>query len=206
MSTLTALGLLTHGHIHPVAVGLAAATILMSLARMIVTYREADDLAGSHQLALTDDLTGLGNRRALYVRSESVLAEPDIHAALLLLDLDRFKHVNDTLGHPAGDELIREVAHRLTHLVREQDTVARLGGDEFGIILTDIKSEESVRTLCLRILESVRSPFEIAGALAHVGVSIGVALLAPHHRGLDDWMGSADRAMYVAKAASRARY
>ena len=115
-ASLCAVALLVYDHahaLHPVAVALAAATIVAAIGRLIVSFREVTTLAHSHQLALTDELTGLGNRRAFYEHVDSHLAgEPDRTGALLLLDLDRFKEVNDSLGHHAGDDLLRQVATR----------------------------------------------------------------------------------------------
>ena len=130
VSTLGALALLvfSRGHrVHPIAIGLAAGTVLAALARMTVTFREVTHLAGSHELALTDELTGLGNRRAFY---DAVLSEVGAtsgggrrRSALLLLDLDRFKEVNDSLGHHAGDKLLEQVARRLAASVHGERTV-----------------------------------------------------------------------------------
>jgi diguanylate cyclase (GGDEF)-like protein len=196
----------------PILAGSLALFALLSIWLILRIRRETLQLqaseAQSHHLAFHDVLTGLPNRALFNDRLEMALsrARRGHKMALLLLDLDRFKHVNDTLGHLAGDELIREVAHRLTRLIREQDTVARLGGDEFGILLTDIRSDENVRTLCLRILEAVRDPFEIAGSLAHVGVSIGVVHAPAAGTERVDLLRKADIALYRVKDEGRFDY
>src|SRR5207244_3877902 len=111
LATLCAVTLLVYSNsndVHPIAISLAAATVVASLGRMIVSFREVTTLAHSHQLALTDELTGLGNRRAFYEQVQVRMAAlpDDLPSALLLLDLDRFKEVNDSLGHHAGDDLL----------------------------------------------------------------------------------------------------
>ncbi|MBV9871881.1 MAG: GGDEF domain-containing protein, partial [Frankiaceae bacterium] len=200
VSTLCALGLLIYGDIHPIAVGLAAATILVALGRLIVTFREAAVLADSHQLALTDDLTDLGNRRALYVRSEQVLAEDEARAALLLLDLDRFKEVNDSLGHHAGDELLRLVAGRLRAAVPSTDSLlVRLGGDEFAVLLLGAEQNIAER-VALDIRDELTSPFALEDVSVQVNASIGVAIAPQHGRDMAGLLRHADIAMYRAKS------
>ena len=148
-ATLIAVSLLVFASandLHPVAVALAAATVMAALGRLIVTFREVRNLAHSRQLALTDELTGLGNRRAFYEQVEAHTRSmgPDGTGALLLLDLDRFKEVNDSLGHHAGDDLLRLVAVRLSDcLDSSKDLLARLGGDEFAIFLGEVGAEEA---------------------------------------------------------------
>jgi diguanylate cyclase (GGDEF)-like protein len=164
--------------------------------------------AQAQHLAFHDVLTGLPNRALLNDCLDQALArarrgEP---VAILLLDLDRFKHVNDTLGHFAGDALIRDFAGRLTNLVDEDDVVARLGGDEFAILSMQAASLTNVEALCARILEAVRHPFDLFGNSAFIGVSIGVTI-APD-AGLDrgDLLRKADIALYRAKGEGRDRY
>jgi diguanylate cyclase (GGDEF)-like protein len=161
--------------------------------------------AQAQHLAFHDTLTGLPNRALFSDRVDHALsrARRGEGMALLLLDLDRFKHVNDTLGHQAGDALIRELAFRLTALVRECDTVARLGGDEFAVLAPGLERTADIDNLCRRILTAVHEPFEVLGSAAFVGVSIGV-VTAPLS-GLDrvDLMRKADIALYRAKAEGR---
>jgi len=161
--------------------------------------------AHAQHLAFHDVLTGLPNRALFDDRLDQAIARArrGEKLALLMIDLDRFKHVNDTLGHHAGDNLIREFAGRLSGLLRPSDTVARLGGDEFAVVLTDVKGKDGVNALCTRILEAVRRPFDLLGTQVFVGVSIGV-VFAPE-AGLDriDLMRKADIALYRAKNEGR---
>jgi diguanylate cyclase (GGDEF)-like protein len=201
VSTLAALALLVYGKIHPVAVGLAAATIVVALARLMVTFREASVLADSHQLALTDDLTELGNRRALYIRSEQVLGEPDVCAALLLLDLDRFKEINDSLGHHAGDELLRLVARRIRDSVPSNGSLlVRLGGDEFAVFLLNADQTDAER-VALQIREALSNPFALEDVSVRMTGSIGVAVAPEHGLSMSSLLRHADIAMYRAKSA-----
>jgi diguanylate cyclase (GGDEF)-like protein len=200
VSTLAALALLVYGKIHPVAVGLAAATIVVALIRLIVTFREATNLADSHQLALTDDLTELGNRRALYIRSEQVLCEPDVNAALLLLDLDRFKEINDSLGHHAGDELLRLVARRIRESVPSNGSLmVRLGGDEFAVFLLNADQTDAER-ITIQIRDSLSMPFALEDVSVRMTGSIGVAVAPDHGLDMSSLLRHADIAMYRAKS------
>lgn len=164
--------------------------------------------AQAQHLAFHDILTGLPNRALFDDRLDQALAAAyrGRRIALLALDLDRFKNVNDTLGHSAGDQLIREFADRLSAVLRPMDTVARIGGDEFVVILSDIEDQRDVESCCLRILEIVRHPFEIFGNQIFVGVSVGVAMTPEAGLDRSELIRKADIALYRAKADGRERH
>jgi diguanylate cyclase (GGDEF)-like protein len=199
---IVALTLLTVGQftaIEDVAIALAIATVLTGMARAGLTVIER--LRETRAQALTDDLTGLGNRRhlvdTLHAAIESATEGGD-ELALLLIDLDGFKELNDTLGHHAGDEVLRQIGPRLMDLLREDDTLARLGGDEFAVILQP-GDEASASTAGLRLRAALERPFAVGGIRVHVDASVGISLF-PEHTG--DAMGllqRADVAMYQAK-------
>jgi diguanylate cyclase (GGDEF)-like protein len=160
-------------------------------------------------LAFHDSLTGLPNRALFNDRLDRALTETrqtGKRIALHYLDLDRFKSVNDTLGHPAGDDLIRELGRRLSDILRETDCLARFGGDEFAVLQTEVGSTEDVEALCQRIIKAAARPFDLLGKAAFVGVSVGVAI-APE-AGVDraELMRKADIALYRAKAEGRNRF
>jgi diguanylate cyclase (GGDEF)-like protein len=161
-----------------------------------------------HHLAMHDQLTGLRNRAAFNRRLDQLLAKAkgEDRLAVLYLDLDRFKQVNDTLGHPTGDELIRQFANRVNEIVRSHDIVARIGGDEFVIALAQVRSLADVEDICRRIIASVNQPFDIDGNHINVGVSIGVALSPVDGTSRIELTRKADIALYHAKAAGRGRY
>jgi diguanylate cyclase (GGDEF)-like protein len=160
-------------------------------------------------LAFHDPLTEIPNRALFEDRLDRALASArrsGSRIALHYLDLDRFKHVNDTLGHPAGDELIRQVATRLSACVRDVDTVARLGGDEFAIIQIDPADDKGAEVLCERIIDSISHSFDLNGDEADVGASIGVVLSTQTDGTPKDMMRKADIALYQAKATGRGRH
>ena len=159
----------------------------------------------AQHLAFHDALTGLPNRGLFEDRLEHALAQRGARVAVLMLDLDRFKAVNDTLGHPAGDELIREFGRRLSGLTRECDTIARLGGDEFAILL-DHAQIADVRCLATRILTDIRRPFLLLGSEVYVGVSIGIALSGSGGVERLELVRRADIALYQAKECGRDAY
>ena len=157
-------------------------------------------------LALTDPLTGLANRRLLSDRLERAL----VHArrergvmAVVSLDLDGFKGINDTLGHAAGDALLKLVAVRLTAAVRADDTVARLGGDEFLIALWRIKDPAYAAGVAGKILEALSQPFLIEGRAVQITASAGIAIYPLHGADADALLRSADSALYAAKHAGK---
>ncbi len=189
-----------------VMMGVVAA--LLRHVRQNTLALEASEAQAQH-LASHDPLTGLPNRAMFEDRLAGELArvrETSGSLALLYLDLDGFKAVNDTLGHPAGDELIREVGRRLATTVRSTDLVARVGGDEFAVIQCDIATPAAAEILCMRIIEAIDVPFEIAGSQARVGISLGLALGPADAGERSELTRKADIALYEAKVAGKGRY
>jgi diguanylate cyclase (GGDEF)-like protein len=161
------------------------------------------------RLANYDSLTGLINRHYFLARLEQVGSEAqryDKGFALLFIDLDGFKQVNDTLGHDAGDALLQEAAHRLRECVRESDTVARLGGDEFTIIMPNVDEPDAVEVLAKKVLASLGMTFSVRGYDARISASIGMAAFPAHGSDSDTLLKHADRAMYTAKAMGKNGY
>ena len=198
----TALTLLTVGQfveVPDVSVALAIVTVLTGMARAGLTVVER--LRESRHQALTDDLTGLGNRRYLVDRLDAAVAsaaEADTELALLLVDLDGFKELNDTLGHHAGDQVLRQIGPRLSSLLREDDTLARLGGDEFAVVLTP-GDETTASAAGLRLRSALERSFEVGGIRVHIDASVGIAIFPHHSRGALGLLQRADVAMYEAK-------
>ena len=160
-------------------------------------------------LALHDALTELPNRQYLndwLPRTLALSRRHDRRVAVVFIDLDSFKPVNDTLGHEAGDALLRAVAQRLRATVRESDLVARLGGDEFLVVLTDVATCDDVERVALALLESLRSPVLWHGRALTPAMSIGVSLSPDHGSGADELIRRADAAMYRAKLGGGNRY
>jgi diguanylate cyclase (GGDEF)-like protein/PAS domain S-box-containing protein len=156
--------------------------------------------------ATHDQLTGLTNRLLFYDRIAVELARArrnQTKIALIYIDLDNFKVINDTLGHSAGDQLLKEVAERLNSLLRESDTLARMGGDEFMYILSDVIEVVDVEGVAQKVLEAVRKPFMLDGSYHHVTASIGIALYPDDGRDSEALMKAADLAMYFAKDKGR---
>jgi len=153
-------------------------------------------------LAQYDHLTGLVNRTLFRDRLVQAMARckrMQQPIGLMLLDLDRFKAVNDTFGHDMGDELLKAVSERLKTCVREVDTVARMGGDEFTIILEGVSSEKNILVVARRITESIATVFELKGRHISVGVSIGITIYPHDDHPVDELLKHADTAMYRAK-------
>ncbi len=168
---------------------------------LIAVYKTASTSLQNQRQALHDALTDLPNRMLLHQRVQSSIVEArrESHGlALFLLDLDRFKEVNDTLGHPAGDALLEVVARRLLGAVRPVDTVARLGGDEFAVLLPDVQAQDAIE-VAGRIRTALAEPFRLDGVLMDVDVSIGIALYPENGDDVEVLMRRADVAMYVAK-------
>ncbi len=161
------------------------------------------------QLAHCDPLTGLANRMVLRERLGRFVgrtAGTRLGGALLFIDLDNFKTINDTLGHSVGDAALQIVAARLHSVVRERDVLARLGGDEFAIVLSDAGSAEEVATVAQRLLRELAVPCVPKGCSVTLGASVGIALLPEHGSSIDEALSNADLALYAAKAAGRGRF
>jgi diguanylate cyclase (GGDEF)-like protein/PAS domain S-box-containing protein len=149
-----------------------------------------------------DELTGLANRRKLNERLSAILSAfraSRRSCALMMLDLDRFKQVNDTMGHPAGDELLKQVAQRLLSIVKDHGEVGRLGGDEFQVLLPDMDDRGALGELANRIVQSVSQPYQINGRRAIIGTSVGIAIAPYDGVEADELTRSADMALYSAK-------
>ncbi len=173
----------------------------------LVDLRERK-LAESHirYLALHDPLTGLPNRALFNEKlAESVLTAPmGRGCAVVMVDLDHFKDINDVHGHPAGDAVIRETAHRLQAILGRHDVAARLGGDEFALILSNVNFHAQVEDVCRRLVQAFRAPFEIdGGERVKCGVSIGAAVCPEHAESAEELVGRADIALYHAKNSGR---
>lgn len=157
-------------------------------------------------LALHDALTGLANRRLLADRMSMALAHARRHTsalAVVYLDLDGFKRLNDARGHGAGDALLRQVAQRLVALVREEDTVARAGGDEFILLLWHISGPEYATAVALKVLAALAVPFIVEGHSVSISASAGVSIYPDHGEDAETLTKSADRALYEAKRAGK---
>ncbi|WP_424926590.1 diguanylate cyclase domain-containing protein [Amaricoccus tamworthensis] len=159
-------------------------------------------------MALHDPLTGLPNRTKFSDRLEAAvaLAARGVGMAAHFLDLDRFKLINDGLGHQAGDHLLKLAAERLQTAVRDCDTVARIGGDEFAIVQTQVKSQEDAEVLARRILDRISEPYHIGDDVVTIGCSIGIAIAPQHGTKPDKLISRADTALYRSKDGGRNRF
>lgn len=160
-------------------------------------------------LAHHDNLTALPNRILFYDRLSQAITRArrdKVSIAVLFVDIDGFKLINDTLGHDAGDALLREVAKRIVACVRDSDTVARIGGDEFTVILNNLLSPNSKDCVAKKIVEAISLPFVINGKSCSVSVSVGIALYPDHGEAADQLVKIADAAMYLAKHSGKNCY
>jgi diguanylate cyclase len=202
---LGALGLLVYGNVagmNEIALALSAGAVVAAMGRTVLTLREVRLLAESRRQANTDDLTGLPNRRSFqrelesYTREANATGEP---LALMLIDLDGFKELNDTLGHHAGDLVLEQLGPRLAGAVRTGDFLARLGGDEFAVLMPGVSGEEGATRAAERVRSALRAGFMLAGMTIHIDASAGIAIFGEHAEDADTLLQRADIAMYQAK-------
>lgn len=181
--------------------------------RVIGTYLDISERKQAEETiqrqANFDPLTQLPNRRLFLDRLEHEIIKSrraDVSLALLLVDLDQFKEVNDTLGHDVGDTLLQETAQRIRDCTRDADTVARLGGDEFTVILTELSGRSHVEDIAQKIIGRLAEPFHLGNETAYISASVGITLYPNDASDIDTLMKNADQAMYAAKKQGRNRF
>jgi diguanylate cyclase (GGDEF)-like protein len=210
LATVAGLGVLVaaainagSGHVSRLALTPAILTQLAAGVRTAYAFRQLRRLADLRRQATTDDLTGLANRRAFYADAEVRLRHlGDRPSALLLLDLDRFKEVNDSLGHQVGDQLLVEIGRRLTAALGHDDLLARLGGDEFAM-LVDHVDQTRAEDLATGLRAEIARPCTLEGIAVRTDASIGLVLAPEHGTTLSPLLRRADIAMYQAKQARK---
>jgi diguanylate cyclase (GGDEF)-like protein len=192
----------------PVALGLATATLLTVGVRLGVSVRRLRSLTEKrHRQAITDELTGLGNRRQLFYLLDAFFAsngERNGHAyplSLLFVDLDHFKEINDSFGHAAGDELLRQLGPRMTRSLRDTDVLVRIGGDELAVVILD-NDAAYAETVAQRLITELEQPFELDSVSVRIGASIGIASAPTDASDSAGLLRCADLAMYRAKLGS----
>jgi diguanylate cyclase (GGDEF)-like protein len=187
--------------VSPIVLAAAAYTVVivpLCLAPVLAMYNSVHQSARSEHEARHDALTGLPNRTAFHETITNAIEDKHVPASVLLMDLDRFKEVNDTLGHRYGDLLLVQVAQRFKHVIGRQGQIARLGGDEFAVISHSGDRHEAF-ALAHRIVEALRDPFELDEMVVDVQASVGIALFPEHGHGVETLLQKADVAMYRAK-------
>jgi diguanylate cyclase (GGDEF)-like protein len=197
-ASLAVLVTATRTHLTVLAVSLATLTVIATGGRTQMAFRQLRRLADLRRQATTDDLTGLPNRRAFYAHVHAQLAVPGARQAMLLLDLDKFKEVNDSLGHHVGDQLLVQAGVSLAAQLRDDDMLARLGGDEFAVLLTGTTREQAV-AVAVKLRAALTEPFTLEGIALRTDVSIGISLAPEHGTDLSLLLRRADIAMYKAK-------
>ena len=210
VATAAGLGVLFVGaraQLSILALTLTVVTLLAAAARSQLAFRLLAQMADLRTLAATtDELTGLPNRRALYAEGQARLVEPQRRRlALLMLDLDKFKEVNDSLGHHAGDQLLVLVSARLREALRAGDALARLGGDEFAVLLSDVGHNEAT-DVAVKLRATLAEPFFVEANTLHISVSVGIAMFPDDGPDLSSLLRKADIAMYKAKTSGHGHH
>jgi len=205
VSSLAIIVYATFEPVSPFAVIVATGTLLVAIIRMGFAFRQLQSLAESKREARTDELTGLPNRRHFYELLRAALTADDRRdVAVLMIDLDRFKEINDSLGHSVGDEVLRQLGPRLARVVDGTGTVARLGGDEFGLLLSPLHDPAQAQRIAELVRDDLRRSFTLDTISLHVDASIGIAIAPDHGDAADTLLQRADIAMYEAKRAHQA--
>ena len=181
----------------------AKAAVMKEASHLIAKLEGAKKLAETH--AVTDSLTGIGNRRAMHARLDELISA-GVHFALLQIDLDYFKQVNDQFGHEAGDAILKQVGKVLSETIRQSDLAARIGGDEFVLLLGGLREASELQNIAARIIQRLEQPISVRGQSCHVSGSIGIArssdYAAPE---ADQMLRDADEALYRSKREGRGR-
>ena len=206
------LGLHRDGHEFPIELTITAVRTkgryeFNGFIRDITQKKQSEELIWNQ--ANFDALTRLPNRHMFHDRLEQEIKKAqraDLKIALLYIDLDNFKEINDTLGHHLGDTLLKEAAHRISNCVRTTDTVARMGGDEFTVILAELDDTDSIERVAESILQRLAEPYLLGEEAAHVSASIGITIYPDDATEMDDLLKHADQAMYAAKSGGRNRF
>lgn len=203
---------LGHGPFNDHSSGLPLLTLIFTLTTLVVAASRSERKAAEetiHRLATQDTLTGIPNRTTFNGRMEQALYSArryQRNVAVMFIDLDHFKKVNDTLGHQAGDLLLVEVASRIQACMRSDSILARFGGDEFVILLDHVTDKSALAAVADRIAKSVSAPFDIMGHACHVACSIGISIFPDDGESASELMRKADMAMYEVKACGRNAY
>jgi diguanylate cyclase len=184
--------------------GVLFALMLARVMGLVRTVEQGRELL--HQEARHDPLTGLANRTQFTEQTTSVLSSAATSVAILMIDLDDFKAVNDSMGHEAGDFVLKEVSDRVSKCVRESDVVARLGGDEFAVLITKMIDRQDAANTASRIIRALDEPISILDRQVRVGASVGVAVQSLEHSDVQSLLRGADVAMYLAKREGKGRY
>lgn len=198
-----------YGFLLGTALVLAQYFCLLSLVFAHTHQRLLDARSKALDLAFQDPLTGLNNQRFMQTLFEKALVlanRSNQLAAVLFIDLDHFKQVNDSAGHRVGDEVLKGVAVRLRQVTRSTDICARLGGDEFAVVCTQLVDAEQARRVAEKLLESLTEPYWVDGKAHHIGASIGISLYPEHSDNLQGLLELSDRAMYHIKHAGKNGY
>jgi diguanylate cyclase (GGDEF)-like protein len=204
MFVVTSLLILVYGtnrRVLPLGIVLATATLVLGIVRMAYAYQQLRTLAETKREARTDELTGLANRRLFYETLGKCLTPGSgcERLAVLMIDLDRFKEINDSLGHHVGDEVLRQLGPRLATVVGRSATVARLGGDEFGLLIAPLDDAATATGVAERVREVLQTRFLLETITLRVDASIGIAIAPDHGDAADTLLQRADVAMYEAK-------
>jgi len=192
---------LVDGRVKGIFVHVADVDCLKQLEQELQAAKERAEALATH-----DFLTGLPNRAQLHEKVDDAIARAKRTGetvALLTIDVDKFKAINDTYGHGEGDRFLIEIASRLTCCVREYDTVFRLGGDEFIVVASGLSCGDELEGYAQRILESARESFSLGNSVVHPGLSIGIAIYPQHEQTTLGLMSASDRALYTAKQSGR---
>jgi diguanylate cyclase (GGDEF)-like protein len=205
---LTVLGYDQFAQLANLPVALAMLTVIAALLRFLLAFRDLRSFNEARRQAVTDDLTELPNRRLFQRRLEEAIdhgAAAGVGMAVLIVDLDHFKELNDTLGHHSGDELLRQIGPRLSGLIRPVDTLARLGGDEFGVVIDAPADESEALAVADRIAAALGRPFQVQDLALRVDASVGIALYPAHADSAGELLRRADVALYQAKETRSGR-